>query len=215
VEALFLQRKCQTQCTLNIYLHYSAPYAEMLTFNKKFWVELITYFPFTTISVSDTSGGKTNFSMHNKVNKTWEATVLVLPMAVIYEVHHADGLKWHKTHTKFQNDQFRHSSNINVITSTNWKAAVLLLLITSNSWSMSLKWPQMAWYTCFMIIRWGSQVILRSPPPQYERLQCWYYWWGGSYELHHSDSLRWHYIYIPSFMTISWGIQVILRLISI
>jgi hypothetical protein len=50
-------------------------------------------------------------------------------MAVIYEGHQADGLKWHKTHTKFHDDQFRHSSNIIVITSTNRTAAVFVLLM--------------------------------------------------------------------------------------
>jgi hypothetical protein len=41
--------------TLNIYLQDSAPYVAMLTFNKKFWVELIAYFLFATICISDTS----------------------------------------------------------------------------------------------------------------------------------------------------------------
>jgi hypothetical protein len=31
----------------------------------------------------------------------------------------------------------------------------------------------------FMAIGCGIQVILRLQPPQFERLQCWYYCWEG------------------------------------
>jgi hypothetical protein len=50
-------------------------------------------------------------------------------MAVIYEVRRSDGLTWYEIHTEFYDDRFGHSSNIQVIASTIWEAAVLVLLI--------------------------------------------------------------------------------------
>jgi hypothetical protein len=59
----------------------------------------------------------------------WETAVLILLMGGIYEISHWNGLRWHDIHTKFHNDQFRHSSDIKVITSTIWEDAVLVLLM--------------------------------------------------------------------------------------
>jgi hypothetical protein len=50
-------------------------------------------------------------------------------MGVVYEVRHYDVLRRYDIHTKIHEDWFRHSGNIKVITSTTWKAAVLVLLI--------------------------------------------------------------------------------------
>jgi hypothetical protein len=44
----------------------------MLTWDKKFWEELIVYIPFTLISVSDTCRKKLLVFMHNEVNKTMQ-----------------------------------------------------------------------------------------------------------------------------------------------
>jgi hypothetical protein len=38
--------------------------------------------------------------------------MLVLMMALIYEVHNWDGLRWHGMHTKFYEDWHGHSANI-------------------------------------------------------------------------------------------------------
>jgi hypothetical protein len=43
---------------------------ERKTLNKKFWEELIAYFPFTVISVCNTSRKKTLVCMCNEVNQT-------------------------------------------------------------------------------------------------------------------------------------------------
>jgi hypothetical protein len=45
-------------------------------------------------------------------------------MGGIYKVCHYNGIRWHDIHDKW----FRHSNNIKVITSTIWKAAILILL---------------------------------------------------------------------------------------
>jgi hypothetical protein len=57
--------------------------------NKKFLEELIAYFPFPVILVSDTSRKKTLVCMIMKSIKQyiWEAAVLVLLMGVTYDVY--------------------------------------------------------------------------------------------------------------------------------
>jgi hypothetical protein len=62
-------------------------------------------------------------------NKIWEAAVLVLLMGGIYDVRQWDGLRCHDTHTKFNKDWVRHSSNIKLIASAAWVAAMLVLLM--------------------------------------------------------------------------------------
>lgn len=54
--------------------------------------------------------------------------MLVLLMAVIYEIHRRDGNRRHNILTKFHEDWFGHSGNIKVITSTISEAARLVLL---------------------------------------------------------------------------------------
>jgi hypothetical protein len=56
----------------------------------------------------------------------WEATMLVLLMEAIYEVHPWDGIRWHDIHTKFHED---YTSNIKVITSKFLVTAMLVLLL--------------------------------------------------------------------------------------
>jgi hypothetical protein len=51
--------------------------------------------------------------MHNEVNKTIQL----------------ERLQWHDIHTELNDDGFRHSSDINVITSTIREAAMLLSLM--------------------------------------------------------------------------------------
>jgi hypothetical protein len=46
-----------------------------------------------------------------------------------YEEWHWDGLRWHDIRTKFHDDWFRHSSNVKLITSVVWEAALLVLLM--------------------------------------------------------------------------------------
>jgi DNA-binding GntR family transcriptional regulator len=55
--------------------------------------------------------------------------VLVLLMARIREVRSSDDLRWHVLHTKFHDDRFRNSTNMNSITSIIPETAVLLLLV--------------------------------------------------------------------------------------
>jgi hypothetical protein len=59
---------------------------------KKFWEELIVYFLFTVILVSDMTFRKTilvciSNEINNTINIVWEASVLVLLMGVMNEVH--------------------------------------------------------------------------------------------------------------------------------
>jgi hypothetical protein len=60
---------------------------------------------------TDANRKKTSVCMHNEVNKEnntiCEASVLVLLMEMFSE--------WYDIHTKFYEDLFRHSSNINII----------------------------------------------------------------------------------------------------
>jgi hypothetical protein len=70
--------------------------------------------------------------MRNEVNKTIQIGRLqcwYYWWKAIYEVHCWDGLRWHYVHTESHDDQFRHSSNIEGITSTVWEAVVLVLLV--------------------------------------------------------------------------------------
>jgi hypothetical protein len=53
----------------------------------------------------------------------------VLLMWGIYDVRRWDGLRWHDKCTKFNEDCFRHLSNIMVITATIWEAVMLVSLI--------------------------------------------------------------------------------------
>jgi hypothetical protein len=55
-----------------------------------------------------------------------EAALLVLLMGVTYKVHRWDGLRCHESHTRFHEDLFKHSNNINRIASKIWEAAVLV-----------------------------------------------------------------------------------------
>jgi hypothetical protein len=63
------------------------------------------------------------------VSTILEVTLLVLLVVGMCEVHRWNGLRWHNTHAKFHDNQLRHSSNINFITSTILEATVLLLLM--------------------------------------------------------------------------------------
>jgi hypothetical protein len=54
----------------------------IIILNKKFWEELIFYFPFTTIWIFDKNRKKNLVHKHNEV-KNWEAVFLVLLMGVI------------------------------------------------------------------------------------------------------------------------------------
>jgi hypothetical protein len=99
-------------------------------YNKKFWEELIVYILSTVIWISDpTSRKKTLVCMHNEINTTSEATVLVLLKGGTYEVRGWDVLSWHDIHTKSHDDWLRFSSNIEGITWTVWEAIVLVLLM--------------------------------------------------------------------------------------
>jgi hypothetical protein len=75
-----------------------------------------------------TSGKKTLVCMCNELNKIIQFEGLHC-WYEIYEVHQCDGSRWHDIHTKFHEDWFRHSDNINVIASKIGEAAVLVLLM--------------------------------------------------------------------------------------
>jgi hypothetical protein len=66
----------------------------------------------------------------------------------------------------------------------------------------------------FMTIGLSIQVILRLllSSQQFQRLQCWYYWWE-IFMKNATEMASGGMTYIPSFMTIGSGIQVISRLL--
>jgi hypothetical protein len=69
--------------------------------------------------------------------------------------------------------------------------------------------PRVAWlHSKFREIGSGIQVILRSFPQQFHSLQCWHYRRDGFMKCT-IEMPSGGMIYIPSFMTISSGIQVI------
>jgi hypothetical protein len=89
------------------------------TSNKKFWEELIAYFPFTVILVSDTASREktlvcTQYAV--KRNNLGGCNVGITD-GTTYKAHRLDGFRWHDIHTKFHKDLFGHSGNIKVITS--------------------------------------------------------------------------------------------------
>jgi hypothetical protein len=114
------------------------------------------------------------------------------------------GLKWHYilVHTKFHDDLFMGSTNIQVISSTIREAAVLVLLM---GWLNEVcHWDglrHMIYIPSFMVKGSGIQVILWLLPQKFERLQYWYYWWEGfmkyAVEMDSGDMM-----YIPSFIKI-------------
>jgi hypothetical protein len=55
--------------------------------------------------------------------------MLVLLMARIYDKHRCDGFMWHDILTKFHEDCYRRSSNIEVFPLEIWKAVMLVLLM--------------------------------------------------------------------------------------
>jgi hypothetical protein len=55
--------------------------------------------------------------------------MMVLLMGEFYGVRHRDGLRWHDIRTKIHYDQFRHSTNITIITATIREGGVLVLLM--------------------------------------------------------------------------------------
>jgi hypothetical protein len=62
-----------------------------------------------------------------------DATVLVLLMGMIYEVHRWDGTWPHDTDIKFHEDWLGNSDNVKAITSIIWDVSVLVLLMTRIS----------------------------------------------------------------------------------
>jgi hypothetical protein len=83
-------------------------------------------------------------------------------MGVIYEMRRWDDLRWHDMRTKFIEDRFGYSGNINVITCTLWDAAVSVVpmgRIYDGCWD-DLRWHG-AYIPSFMTIGLVIQVILR------------------------------------------------------
>jgi hypothetical protein len=50
-------------------------------------------------------------------------------MGVMYEVRRSDDLRWNNIHTRFHEDQFKHSRNIKAITSPMLESVALVLLV--------------------------------------------------------------------------------------
>jgi hypothetical protein len=98
--------------------------------NKKFWEELIAYFPFIiTLIFYMTSRRKIQYVY---VMKSIEQCNLRGCNVGVNDgwVLWCTQLRWHNTHTKFHKDWLWHSGNIMVITSIIWEVVVLVLLIT-------------------------------------------------------------------------------------
>jgi hypothetical protein len=131
-----------------------------------------------------------------------------------YKVHCWDGLRWHDKHSKFHGGCLGVSNNIKVITSTNWKAAVLVLLMEDIHIYEVHCWDGLRCHEVqsFMMIRLDIQVLLRLLFQQFERIQCWYHWWHR-FMMYTIEMAPGGMIYLPSFMTIGSGIQVILRIL--
>jgi hypothetical protein len=72
--------------------------------NCKFWEELMAYFPFTVILISDTTNRmKTQYVCIMKAIKQYNYGGFSVGITdfVIYEVYLWDDLTWHDMHTKF------------------------------------------------------------------------------------------------------------------
>jgi hypothetical protein len=90
------------------------------------------------------------------------AVTLVLLMGGIYEVHRWSGLRCHDTHTKFDDDRFRHLSTITVITATIWEAVILVLLIEATmEYAVEMASWGMIYIPSFMKIGAGVKELLR------------------------------------------------------
>jgi hypothetical protein len=71
-------------------------------------------------------------------NTVLEIAVLLLLISRSYEVYRSDGLGWHDIHTKFHEDQFRHSSNITSLGGCGVDGR--------DSSSAPMRWPPVAGY---------------------------------------------------------------------
>jgi hypothetical protein len=75
-------------------------------------------------------------------------------------------------------------------------------------WEGFMKYAvEMTWG--FMAIGSDIKIILRLLPQQFERLQCWDYWWEGFMKCV-GNTTSGGMIYIPNFVKISTGVQVLL-----
>jgi hypothetical protein len=63
--------------------------------------------------------------MINEVSET----VFVLLVEIIYQAHSCVVLLWHNINTEFHEDWFAYLSNVQVIASTVWESAALIILI--------------------------------------------------------------------------------------
>jgi hypothetical protein len=81
----------------------------------------------------------------------------------------------------------------------------------SDLWSTRFRWYDI--HTKFYKDRTNIQVILRLLLQQFERLQCWYYWWEGLTK-YTTQMAADGMICIPNLIINGSGIKVILRLLS-
>jgi hypothetical protein len=104
-------------------------YVHDCNINKKFWEELNRLLSFHYNQSISYKKKITYLSWSEKNDTIWGAAVLVLLIRVIYEVWRWYNLKRKVKHTKFYDARFKHSCNINVISSKIWEAVMLVLLL--------------------------------------------------------------------------------------
>jgi hypothetical protein len=68
----------------------------------------------------------------------------------------------------------------------------------------------MIYLPSFMKIGSAIEIISRLLPKEFDRVQCWYYWWKGFIN-YTTEMVSCGMIYIFSFMKIETGVQAILR----
>jgi hypothetical protein len=67
-------------------------------------------------------------------------------MGVTYEVYCSDSIRWHDILTKFHEDWFGQSSNINTSTICGAAVVILLVLLAKNLCCIPSRWTQMPWW---------------------------------------------------------------------
>jgi hypothetical protein len=121
--------------------------------------------------------------------------------------YHWNWLKWHDKCSKFHDDQFRHLSNVTVITATIWEAVMLVLLIKGTYGVCH--WDGFIWHDIHTEVHedwYMYSSSMKGFPQKIEKLWCWYYWWVQV--MNYAVRVDWGaMIYIPSFIKIGLGMQ--------
>jgi uncharacterized membrane protein len=142
----------------------------------------------------------------------FEAAVLELLKRGIYKVHRRDGLRWHDIHTKFHEDWFRHSGYY----LHSLRGCSVGITTGKDLGCVPLRWAHLTWHTRtkFQDDRFRNSSNIKGITSTIWDAVDLMLLMRDIYDLRHWDRLRWHEAYVPSFIKIGSGIQVIMVIMS-